>query len=396
MRYSSYSINSVNTLTMLIFSYAFVLSIFVNDGARNYLVLLAATAGSIVYFIIDHTIRKSILYGLALFICMLINVIFLDGFRAIGTVALTLLYAMGYFVSTKLIYKVRNKRLYMMKILRIIIFSFFFVSLLQMIASLFGLPIPNEIASKGLWSYNSLSFEPSQLGRVVGLTMLCYMVIIRNLEGGKVDLKLAMAFLGTMLLSGSTLAIAAIFTVFLLIQSTTIRFLVLILSIFFAPFLEIFGFDSINRLILFIQNLSFTDLSTLMQSEASGAIRIASLVIYLNELDITELGFWFGYGNQGLENFFLGKIPGLGDDLIASGFLPGFSVSYGFIFFIFFVWVFLVRFMNIYTLPLIIFWLMFYSTSAWNTQVFWYGLILIKMTWIIIKPEKKLNNKATN
>jgi len=32
-------------------------------------------------------------------------------------------------------------------------------------------------------------------------------------------------------------------------------------------------------------------------------------------------------------------------------------------------------------MPLIAFWLIFFTSSALNTQVFWYALIIIKVAW---------------
>jgi hypothetical protein len=61
--------------------------------------------------------------------------------------------------------------------------------------------------------------------------------------------------------------------------------------------------------------------------------------------------------------------------------LPGFGVVYGMIGLGLFLWTFALRFMNRITAPVAAFWLVFFFSSAWNTQVFWYGIILIYLAW---------------
>jgi len=373
-------------LVFILVSYAVVFSPFVDAGLRNYLVLLAGAVGGVLFLSLRLPMNRQSLWALLLFYIMTLQSLYLDGPRLLGSVGLTFLYAMGYFATASLLNRIADKRSFLMKVMRGIIFAFAILSVIQMLASLAGLPMPNEMATKGMWSYNSLAFEPSQLGRVVGISMLCYLVL-SNLPGEseppRERLKLVIAFVITMLLSGSALAAAAILLVYVLSRSLPWVILAVTVSSLIWPVFLGIDYEPIQRFILLASNIGSLDLDQVLAAEHSGGIRVAPFLIYLRDASVEEVGYWLGYGAEGLTYFFQGKIPGMRDDVVGAGFLPGFAVVYGGLVFAFFVWVFVLRQANQITLPLIAFWAIFMTSSGWNTQVFWYGLIVIQVAWAV-------------
>jgi hypothetical protein len=387
---------SVNhLLVFILLSYAVTLSIFIDEGLRNYLVLFAAGLGGVMLLAFRIPLSRQFFLALLLFAAMALRSLWLDAGSNIASVALTFLYGLGLLAIVAMLDRVGDKRELIQSVLRWLIYAYAAVSVIQMVFSLSGLPVPNQIASKGLWSYNSLAFEPSQLGRVVGISMLCYLILVRlpvppgvAAESPRSSLKVLIAFLVTMFLSGSTTAAVAIFAVYLFSRSIGWAVIIVVASFLVWPLLLVTDFDSIKRAVLLISSLRFLDVEQVLQAEHSGGLRVAPLLVYIRDSSMAEAGFWFGYGQNGLDRFFYGMIKGLGDK-IAAGFLPGFTVVYGAILMAAFIWLFTIRQLNRTTAPLISFWLVFFVNSAWNTQVFWYGLIVIQVAWAVSRDNAR-------
>ena len=384
MRSQSFVLNSRHFLVFILVSYAVVVSPFVGAGLRNYMVLLAAMIGGTLFMALRFYLKRQVFWALLLFSIMTIQSLFQGGTRQLGSVALTFVYAMGYFAIAGLLDIIEDKRAFLMKVMRGIVFAFAILSVVQLLTSLVGLPIPNQIASKGIWSYNSLANEPSQLGRIVGISMLCYLVLSRlpgEPEPSRLRLKVLIAFVLTMLLSGSSLAAVAIIMVYVLSRFSLWSVLLVTIIVLMWPMFSLIDFEPLQRAILLANNMATLDIDKVMVADHSGGLRVAPLLIYFNDFTLAEAGFWLGYGTEGLIYFFQGNISGIGEDDIFAGFLPAFAVVYGGLVFVFFIWIFALRQANRATLPLIAFWAIFMTSSAWNTQVFWYGLITIYVTW---------------
>jgi hypothetical protein len=362
-----------------------VFSLFVDAGSRNYLVLIASMIGGVLFLQLGLTHQRHASLAFVLFSIMTVSTLFQDGAGKLGSLALTFTYSIGYFAIGSLLDKVNDKRGFLIKIIRRIIIAFSMVSIFQLLSSMAGFPVPNLMAAKGLWSYNSLAYEPSQLGRIIGISMLCYIMLSR-LPGKPVNpkehQKLLIAFFTTMLLSGSSLAMIAILAVYGLSRSLPWFALIFIASVFMWPIFFMIEFDPIKRFLLLASSMVSLELDQVLLADHSGGIRFAPLLIYYRDMSIAETSFWLGYGSEGTKYFFQNKIPGVASGIIFGGFLPGFAVIYGFLPFAFFIWIFVLRYLNQTTIPLIAFWVIFMTSSAFNAQVFWYGLIIIQIAWI--------------
>ena len=380
-------LKSRDFLIFILLSYALVVSLFIDGSQRNYLVLFAAILGGFLFLVFGLALQRQAFWAFVLFAVMAMRANFLGGVGELASVALTFVYALGYFAVAGLLDRVQDKRTFVQDMMRWIIYAFAILSILQMVASIVGLPIPNLILSKGLLSYNSFAMEPSHLGRIVGVTMLCYVMLLRlptssndSADLPKIRKKVVTAFLITMLLSGSSLAAVAIAAVFVLSRSLVWVIALVAISILIWPVFLLIDYEPIQRVTLLLANLGSLDVASVLEADHSGGIRVAPLLIYLSDASAAEPGFWFGYGSDGLRFFFLDRIPGLGDT-VGAGFIPGFPVVYGTVITAFFVWVFIVLRTNATSAPLVGFFIVFMSFSAWNAQVFWYGLILIQITY---------------
>ncbi|MEH6587342.1 MAG: hypothetical protein V7720_12335 [Halioglobus sp.] len=393
-------ITAHHLLLFIMVCYAVVLAPFIDSDFRNYLVIFAGMLGGLLFLSLRLKVTRQVLAGMLCLFFMGLQALFIGGDRDLWSVGLTLVYASGYFAVATLFERVPDKRGFLQKWARVIVYAFATLSIIQMVASFTSLPIPNLIASKGLWSYNSLAFEPSQLGRVVGMTMLAYLMLLREplrierlFHFSKSNLALTGAFLITMLLSGSALAASAIAVVFILSRSLVWSMIFAALIVIFWPIVLLVDYEPVNRAAAILSTIGDLDTDALISADSSGASRVVPAVIYLKESVPSEVGFWIGYSGDGLARFFQYRLPGFGDT-VAAGFLAGFPVVYGALGILVFLWIFVFLFLTPKTAPLIVFWILFFSSSAWNTQVFWYGLILIQMTSAASGPDKAAVTRA--
>ncbi|MCB1330461.1 MAG: hypothetical protein KDK28_13965 [Maritimibacter sp.] len=395
------TISSRNILTFLVVAYALVFAPLVDAGLRNYMALIAASVGAAMIVLLNLRVGTQVFFAVALFGMMATTPADVSLGNGILSVFLTALYSAGYFAIVGVFARLADKKRFAENIMRKIIYAFAIVSVVQMLASLVGLPVPNVIASKGMWSYNSLAMEPSQLGRVVGITLLAYLIVVRPdtraesfREMFRKHRGVLLASFVAMMLSGSALAAIALPVALVLAHSLRWAAAIAFVTLVASPVILLIDYEPLRRSVNLLSSLGSLDIATLHEADASGAARVIPLLLYFQKASLLDLSFWFGYGNQGLIDFFQGRLPGQGDK-ISAGFLPGFAVVYGIIATGIFVWLFILRLMNKATIPLIVFWMAFISTSSWNTQLLWYALATIAIVFAVDREKLHARRTAT-
>lgn len=385
-------LSSRTIFAFIVIAYAIVLVPFVDTQQRNYLALSAALLGGISIVVFNIRVTSQINLAFLLLVLMSVSALANEGTGTLLSVALTAVYICGYFSVSGILSQLRNKRALIAKVLKNIIFAFAVVSVIQMLASLSDLPVPNVIGSKGIWSYPSLASEPSHLGRIVGITMLSYLILSRFDEPDNTarrffrnHLRVLIAFLTTMLLSGSALSLMAIVVVLIMWRSTFYAIVVLSLIVLATPFLLPLGGESLQRSFLFLSALPSLNIDLLVAADASAAVRVVPIILFAQDASISNFSFWFGGGAAELERLVSGRIPGVPDDLIMGGFVPGYLSYYGLVNTTLLFLIFVLYPINRHNAAIGIFWLIFFTTSAWNTQVFWYGLMMIQVVKIALK-----------
>jgi hypothetical protein len=385
-------ITSRDFLVIIFCSYAIVISLFVGSDNRNYLVLFAGMLGGVLFCARRIAVQPQALWAFVPFTMMISSAVFNGGMADLMSVAATFIYALGYFAIGSLLENYKDKRTFVQTAMRRLIYAFAVVSLIQMITSLVGLPIPNLIASKGLWSYNSLANEPSQLGRAVGISYLCYLMLDRLPEfpghvkqSRQARQKVMIAYLTTIILSGSSMSLLTIPLIYVLSKSLVWAFFLTAIIFLIWPLVLLTEYEPLQRVALLLSSLVSLDLDQVLKADHSGGVRIAPFLIYLRDARPADAGFWFGYGVIGVAEFFQYKISGVGD-AIGAAFLPGFAVVYGVLPNALFIWVFALQRSNRTTAPLIAFWAILMSSSAWNTQTFWFGLVVIQIAYQASRP----------
>jgi len=318
----------------------------------------------------------------------------LERLTSVGyTIMLTSIYLV--FSGALSTYRVTPERF--RKVLEVLIKAYAMVSLVQMLASLAGIPVPNEILSKGLWSYNSLAVEPSHAARILAISMLAYIVLV-YIEHGKtltfsiiwhMEKSVIIAFLISISLTGSALGVAAIFTVLLLLLRPLWRVVILLAIIVVWPVLLSVEVESIRRLMSFISVLPTMNIDRISAADHSGAIRVMPLILYVEQAHLDSLSTWFGGGFSSIASYVQGRMIGVKADSAMAGFVPGYIMVTGILGCLIFLYAFIFRFLNKETSTLVVLWVLLIATAAWNSQVFWFGIIILRAVYHYSEKARK-------
>lgn len=359
---------------------------FILQDQRNVLVIAVAALALPLIMILRLPIGRDLQWPSAAMLYLVVVMLWNGNTQYFSSVGYTGMFVLSYIafcgalrVGAVTLEQVRH-------LLRRLIQAYALVSVVQLLFSLAGLPVPNEILSKGMWSYNSLGVEPSHAARTLGVTLLAYLILSRR-DGAPVDIRqlwreekwTILPFAISIILTGSTLGIAILpLTLLLSLRLRWVAIGATGLWLFWTA-LQSVETEAVRRLVAFMTALPSMDIAALAEAEHSGAVRVMPLLIFLERASLDDLSVWFGGGYDAVAYYVRGAMIGVSADAAMAGFIPGYIMISGLIGTALFCHAFLGRFLNLQTLPLILLWFLIFGNAAWNSQLFWYGLMLIRM-----------------
>lgn len=392
---------AIRRLTLaLIFVFATAFAPLVGDDQRNYLVILLAISSAPLMLHLRMGVGKDLVWIAVALLGPFLLTLENNESAEFTSLAYTGILATAYVAVARGLHSGHVTRDAIAKLLKTLILLYATFSVFQMTASLSGMPIPNLILSKGIWSYNSLAVEPSHAGRVLALSMLTYLILVRN-ENSEIGLRallskhklVVVAFLMSTGLTGSVTGLIAATLAIMLVLSkfwTSVFAGVLFLA---WPTLYMIDFLAFQRLTAFLAELHTMDITALVEADHSGAMRMMPLLLFLEEANPATLEFWFGGGLGAIASYVQGKLVGAGD-LVGAGFIPGYVMAFGVVGTLLFLWAFLIRFLVSATRPVALLWAILFATSAWNSQLFWYGLMLVRIVHELQYVQKRKERLA--
>jgi len=375
-------------LIFIFMSYGCTISILIDEAGRNFLTIFAGFVSLLTVFVNYKYVVRDFPWSIPLFIYMFSVRLFTDNNSNIISLIVTFIYSMGYYAVTSLAAQSWCDEEFIASLFAKIIYSYAAVSLIQLICSSLGIYVPNLLGHKEGISFNSLALEPSHLARILGITFLAYL-LIKQIDFNKTNYMriikrekyILLAFLVTMILSGSATAVMAIpVSILFSVKYKNSLPILLTLGVVITILVNI-DYEPIQRVFAFIPNLLALDQEALVNTDNSSAVRVLPFLIYLNDARPYELSFWFGYGPDGMAEFFRDAIKGIKDYSGEAGFIPGFAVVYGILGNILYFWTFLFNYRLKNTLPIIFFFIMFYFTSPLNSPLMWYALIVFELAF---------------
>jgi len=271
-------------------------------------------------------------------------------------------------------------------LIKILIYSYFFVLITQQVMYLVGIEnFFNKIFATG-FKFNALATEPSYAATILVFLFYSYiknMELIRKethiTDIYKKEKILWFVFIYQMLTFGSSFGILYIFILILAFIKKPIYLIGIILisilsisiaiKIDFIPLLRIFSvLDAIN--------FSSDGFSDLVAADHSASIRIIPFIYFIKTLDFYTL---FGKGTDFSAIFFPTIIPGINDATMGGGLLPSFIIDNGIINFLLLIIVIFTngikKFFSFTVLALIITLL----NTSFNSQLFWLIITLLTL-----------------
>ncbi|MDR6192736.1 signal transduction histidine kinase [Agrobacterium pusense] len=361
------------------------LSPFVLSDQRNVLSILVAALALPIVVLLRIPVRNDLGWAMVSMSYLIVVELFYGRGANYSSLGYTGMFILTYIAFCGTLYSGAVTRERLLMLLRRLIQGYAIVSVFQLFCSKVGLPVPNHILSKEAWSYNSLGVEPSHTARALAFMLLAYLILVRG-PGPAPTLKalwerersIIVPFSVSLLLTGSSLAVAIFPLTIVMALKLRWLFISSVLLVFIWPFLQLVEVDSIRRVVAFLTALPSMDIMAMVQADHSGALRVMPLIIFLQSASLGEPSVWFGGGYEAISHYIQGNLIGVAKDVAVAGFIPGYVMICGILGTVLFCHAFLFRFMNRNTLPLILMWFPILANSAWNSQIFWFTLVLLR------------------
>ena len=359
--------------------------VFLGEGNRN-LSLIALMFISPLF-----TLRRTLSTEAVLLLGFALSIVFFPAFVHSGSTRWsTILYSLmfcGLFISYDGMLRQGKLRLAsFLNIMRYLIIAYAVVLLIQQLCVLLGLPIFNlsNYNPSERWKLNSLSPEPSHSARIIGLLMFSYILgsrlLVRASKTHKVSQRqyilLWLCFFWTMITMMS--ATALVMVIIVLVTNTQgngirfygVSFLLAIFAIFFMP-------GDLTERIFKISLATLTlDYETVLNADHSGAMRIAPMLVLLDETELFSVSGIFGNGVDSVSLFMSDYIWGVAEGTPGGGLLA-LWYEYGLISFLFFV-LFTLHTTSALKSPAgFLIWFLLIFIASVNSQMVWLAIILL-------------------
>lgn len=327
-------------ILLLLFSFSTAFSFAVGGDQRNYILIGIMSVSCLLFlctFSMQINFNELYVYGffLSLLLCL---VKYPETFRG-STLAYSLMFALTFIVYLRLLRSRALPYSSYLKMLKFILYAYFWVLLIQQFCVVAHLPIFNFIlGDTRQLKLNALSPEPSHSALIV--TILFYSFIcMRALElqrsyrlfsDGFSDRWVWFCFLYTMLTMGS--ASAYFFLPLQLIQFVSIQTLfwgggaTLVLLLFQFQGVNIIA---LNRTLAFGSALLSNSPYQMLDADHSAAMRVLPVYYYLEKAQLLSFDFWFGKGIDYNINFFTNLIPGVSVGHSLGGLFPSLFLNHG-------------------------------------------------------------------
>lgn len=381
-----YSNINQRILYIFILSLSIAPAIFLGEGNRN-LLLIGVMIIAPIFLLKFFRIDKIDLLLFIMFLLMIISPYFINSYSyRISTVLYSVMFGFLFITYKQLLNSSNFTIDIYIKLLKFIIYSYFVVLIVQQLCVLVGLPIFNisNYDPSNPWKLNSLSAEPSHTARIVPLLMFSYIVIkeiivnrVYNLALDFIDDKyLWFAFIWIVFTSGS--ATAYLFFILIFFKFLSLRNIIYLslISILLIVLINYFNITSYERTLNFIIAVLTLDINIMMQVDHSASLRIAPIVVVLDNLTLLNLNGLFGNGIDSTSTLISKYIYGIPDGLVGGGTFQ-LWYEYGFIVFILFI---IYTFFSIYNKnnnTNILFWFLLVFIAGINSQMVWLCVVLL-------------------
>lgn len=373
-------------IVLLLISIAISPAFALGEGNRNLLLIGIMAISPISLFFQPRFYSRDIL--LSVFIVTIILHPFLFNPESIrwSTVLYSVMFCLTFMAYLRLLNSGHLGIESYLKILKHLIYSYFFVLVIQQICVLLNLPIFNlsNYNPEEPWKLNSLAAEPSHSARIVAFLMFCYLTVKEIISQKVYEFKLNyktdkwvwLAFFWTMLTMGSASAFLFIPIVLLKFVNRKNLAIVLVLSLTIIVLIGRVNIKGLERTKKTFSATLTLDKDQILDADRSAAVRIVPLIVAAEIVELNSLNGWFGNGIDYVSTFMYEEVPGTKEGLSGGG-LFQLWLEYGFISFILFVLFSLSSSYRKGDYISIIFWFMLVFLYGINNQIVWLCIFLL-------------------
>jgi len=319
-----------------------------------------------------------------------------------STVLYSMMFGLTFIAYKQLLRQKHFSVLNYFRILKLLIYAYFIVLLVQQFCVLTGLPVFNLSNYDPIqpWKLNSLAVEPSHSGRIVALLMYSYITIKEKLLNRSYNLKkefrkdkwVWIGFIWTMITMGSGTAflfLGIVLLKFVRLKNWTPLFIVGLAAAALISVLEIPALERATKTITATLTL---DEATIIDADHSASIRIVPMIILIKILDLSSVNGWFGHGVDHVSTFLSDYMPGVPEGISGGG-LFQLWIEYGFISFWLFVLFSFITTFNKAAKMNIVFWFLLVFMYAVNTQIIWLCLIVLYTNNYFLRRDNFISKK---
>jgi len=327
-------------MIMLLFVFSTAFSFAVGIDQRNYLLIAIMGVSCLLFFFTFTQFNSREIYVYGFYLSLVLCLIKYPETTRLSTLGYTLMFLITFIVYLRMLHRRALPFRSYLKILKFILYAYFWVLLIQQFCVLAKLPIVNFIlGDSSELKLNALSPEPSHSARII--TILFYSFICMRerelrraylpFKDGLTDLGAWFCFLYTMLTMGSA-------TSYFLLALLTIRFVSIptlfwgvgaaLLAVIVYPFLDL-DIIPLNRALTFGKALLSRAPYQLVLVDHSASIRVLPIYYYLEQVRLFSIDFWFGAGFDYNNKLFPVLIPGIKVANSVGGIFPVLFLNHG-------------------------------------------------------------------
>ncbi len=378
-----------NKYTRIVIFLLLVLAIYpamlLNASKQNVLLLGLMALSPVVWFVCRFVVRRIDVPLLLMYFLMLaLPCIFHPATVRWSTLIYTGMYVSFFIAYVKLLYCSDLTASSLMRVLKVLLFAYAIVLLVQQICFFTGLPVFNAInidTRPGAFPrLNSIGPEPAWTARNVCLMMFIYILLYQHELSKELTLKnfwadnrwLCISFLYVILTCGSATGI--LFVILILFKFINVRSLlgvVVGVTLCVTVVNRFTTISSVERVMNLVPAVMTLDERAIMRADGSGASRIIPTIQALKYLSLTTVEGWVGHGVD--SDIKMIRFPGIK----ANG--GGFSLwlNYGFLVQFLFWWVvFSVCYIKGELCSLLFCVLILFGGITINIQILWFMLAL--------------------
>lgn len=331
-------------LITLSVSPAFALS---SEDDRNYL-LIGCMGLGFVFFLFSHSYTPKIDNRLIMMICLMFifQTLFHIEVVRFSSIFFTCMYVLYFMLANRLFHRGRPSLEKFRQVIKVLIYAYFLVLLIQQVCVLTGLPIFNgyHISVSERWKLNALSAEPSHTSRFVGILMYVFLSLTDDMVGRRLTIfesfknyrNVWLPFLWIMLTTVSGTAILVLLLIFSRFFSKRIIWMCVIFLLLIVGVVAKSEIAALSRFAKFSAAAVTLSADAMIATDHSASVRIVPMLLCLSKIDLLTIEGWVGKGMGNVATWLADEMSGIPDGFSA-GAMAAFALEYGIIIALFYI-----------------------------------------------------------